>query len=301
MSIAWADVAAAYPEGYTWQRNSAYRAGRTHDSTRGNPNIDGEGAGVYHYYAVTAPSDAGRDPSLGAPPAERWYRLARRTLPWDNNQDRWAHRLATVGRREMIHSALAQGNEHQFVPMYVWKNPAGDGVYVRIDGAYTIRWTHDYDIEIVVAYHDVSEDRWVELSPTARYARPDGSSALDLRADPVLQRFDAGDELVVSVRARESVEAAAALAILEDQITLTRVPQPRALPTKTLIKPRASDANDSTASNATTPATTGTSSNAPAQWSSGTITIVLVTVAVIINGALVVLLWRWWRNRTGAV
>lgn len=302
---AWA-APAAYGLGVSWNRNKAFVPGPASGSTRGNPNRDARGSDVYFYDAVRTDDDDYDDTnSLRDADGKPWYRMQRQPMQWNKSRNRWQQGEASISATGMMHPTRAAAQRFRDVPMFVWKNPAGDGVRVRVQGTYTLHWQVAWDIDLVLALYDVSDNKWVELSPTGRYARPRGDDELTLKPDPIERAMDAGDELVLSVRSsRIGDKYKSYYATLDDDVTITLVPPRANAAANASPAPPSPSARTARRIGVTAPSVAlpaAAHASAPrSRMSPITRTIILLFVAAAINGPLAVLLLRTLRKAGAA-
>jgi len=152
-------------------------------------------------------------------------------------------------------------------------------------------WSHPVEADLVVAHFDASNGHWRELSPTGRYGKPSDRQTLTLFADPVEQDVDAGDLIVISVRAAEPIDDDRAMLMLRDNVQFTLIDRPP-------VQAPAAKPPTSTTGNPGTPTPlTPPQAIESRQMDAGVMTAVFVAAGVVINVAWIVLFLRWRRGR----
>jgi hypothetical protein len=295
--------AAIYGPGVSWQRSETFGGGRQNDSTVGNPNPDQRGVGVFYYYAVETSMDDYDTARARREDATPWYQLARNMMRWRPGDNAWRLDGAIATRDSLRHAIRTQDNSFRHVPLYVWRNPAGDGVHVQVTGTYTLKWESQWEIDLVLAYHDVSSDAWEPLNPTGRYARPDNEDRLTLNADPFTLDMDADDELVLSVRSTGLGDYRWQYATVEDDVTISLVPSRTLPPMPAATEPDQTQPREDPVHTAVQAARTQALATPPTPASRidpGTRTAIIIAAAVAINGSLLVLLAIYFRRKRPA-
>lgn len=224
-----------YAPGYEWNRTANWVAGTTPGSTIGNPQPDGEGAGVWQYEWV----EGG-----GIGSANEWFAQPSHLMVWDDNWWNIGSGGAWVNSDELnppIFNNRMTHNLHDTsssaIPMVRWINPVGNGTVVDIAGVLNVTWSgHEFfgvpvATDVVIAHNDFStgitsllySDTLLKPSPF-----PSIGDSVDV---PISIRgvvMDEGDSILISLRGQRDFAGDGRWVILEDAISITLIPAPGA-------------------------------------------------------------------------
>jgi len=203
-------VAATYGILHTWKRATQWTPGVELGSSEGNPSPDKKGEPVWGYWITSGDG-------LGA--EVPWYATERTAMVWDSFQHpgkperlRWSRPEAdepAISQYLITHSRTERFGAWPYQAVMSWTNPAGDGALIDLTGTAVLNWGSqgqndiDYDAELAIVKHSVADDSYQVLLATS-FARPEvpvGKNKWELDVPIVFRglRFDAGDELLVSI------------------------------------------------------------------------------------------------------
>jgi hypothetical protein len=205
-----ASVAAQYGILHTWIRAKQWTPGVELGSSEGNPSPDKKGEPVWGYW-VTSGDGLGTELP--------WYASERTAMVWDSFQHpgkperlRWARPEAdepAISQYLITHSRTERFGAWPYQAVMSWANPAGDGAMIDLTGTAVLNWGSqgqydiDYDAELAIVKHVLADDSYEVLMATsfARPAEPIDRNKWQLEVPIVFRglRFDAGDELLVSI------------------------------------------------------------------------------------------------------
>ena len=183
--------ASAYPVGFVWQRSANWVLSSSIPSL--SSLNDTQGNAVWNYTCVNGGSlinDAGTN---------KWWMLSRTNL----TPGLWGATAVFLNGTKLpyFNKTYMQmaGNDVTIAPIAVWKNPAGDGVFIGVSGS--VAWigpgtgTNTIPVDYVVAKHRVADDSWLVLD-SAVFAPVGGAAPANARTYNLSQPLSAGDEIV---------------------------------------------------------------------------------------------------------
>lgn len=188
--------AAEYPDGFVWQRSENWTlAGTVPDQSSKN---DRQGNAVWGYTYVNGGS------SISDPGSDKWWQLGGTDL----TAGTWYGSPVFLYGIKLPYFAQAvvqvSNNDVSVAPLAVWKNPAGDGVSIRVGGS--VGWsgpgggTNTITTDYVLALHRVVDDSW-QILDSAVFAPPGSTTPTNIRDYSAAEAFapvtlSAGDEIV---------------------------------------------------------------------------------------------------------
>ena len=183
--------ASLYSGGFVWQRAANWVLSGSIPSL--SSLNDSQGNAVWSYTCVTGGSlinDAGTN---------KWWQLSRTNL----TPGLWGGAAVFLNGTKLPYFIKAYtqmaSNDVTIAPLAVWRNPAGDGVFIGISGS--VSWigpgtgTNTIPVDYVLAQHRVADDSWQTLD-SAVFAPAGGTAPTNARTYNLTRALSAGDEIV---------------------------------------------------------------------------------------------------------
>lgn len=230
--------AVAYLPGFVWDRSTDWTGGVSPGLTAGNPDGDLLGQPVWQYEWTVG---------LGLAAPKPWYLGPKTLMVWDDDwwgaggQANWARDYLGPGsdnnvnppisRYTMAHDLSQYKESWDYMPVVRWTNPTGDAALVDIGGALKIEWagwgvSPDVDVDVILGIKDSSANSFslllgtVVSNPTPGLNNPPYPS-VTIPLSFASVRFDEGDSMLVSLRARSAPFALPNWVVLYDDVRLT--------------------------------------------------------------------------------
>lgn len=232
--------AADYVPGFVWDRSDDWVAGPQVGWTTGNPAPDKLGNPVWSYeYTSGGP--------IGS--ANPWYLAEKHAMIWDHwdpagptPEDLWvrADNLEPkINRTTLSNSRSLRWNSWEYQSLVRWINPVGDGTIVDITGSLRVDWagwgvSPDVDVDVIIGFKDFSSNTLTLLfertvqNPTPGLPNPPFPRVIMPLGIHSL-RMDAGDSLLVSLRAKTAPSELDSWIVMYDDVKIryvTTVPEP---------------------------------------------------------------------------